>query len=114
MTECSSCAGLFAYKKNRRKRKNKCWKDKLLFILVNEILESKKLELIVIKKTITSKTAYPRKYDFEKYIKKWTVNKYSNETHEQDSNERKIKTSTISRAESGNFYVCNEKLIISR
>ena len=114
LTECSSCAGLFAYKKNRRKRKNKCWKDKLLFILVNEILESKKLELIVNKKTITTKTASPRKDDFEKYIKKWTANKYSNETYEQDSNGRKIKTSTISRAEIENYYVCDEKLIIPR
>ena len=87
LTEFSSCAVNFAVEKIISIIFNNLLadiNDNLTFIFVNEILESEKLEEIVVEKTVTGKTASPRKNRFEKYIRRGTAAMNSAATDEQD------------------------------
>ena len=113
LTESPSCAAEFSTRKyimNLFSGLN----DGLMFIFLNEILESEKLEEIVVEKEITVNTASPRKNQFEKYIEKGTAKKHSVDPYEQDSNGRKLRTDVTGEAESINYFVCHEKFVIPR
>ena len=115
LTEFSSCAELFAKQKiiNNILRNGNI-NNNLEFIFVNEILESKTLEEIVVEKSVTHRTASPRKNQFEKYIRSGTAKMNYDATDEQDSNGMKIRISAPSEAELHNYYVCHEKLVVPR
>ena len=112
MTESSSCAGDFSLNKVVCNKWN--LKDGLLFIFINEILESEKIEEIVVEEKFTPKTDSPRKNQFEKYVIKGTAQKHSVDTYEQDSNGRKLRTFAPSEAEWYNYFVCHEKFVVPR
>ena len=114
LTDISSCAGDYSLKKCLKNVLNPYSKDLLMFIFLNEILESEKIEEIVVEIEIPGKTASPRKHQFEKYVKKGTAKKHSDDTHEQDSNGRKLRTFAPSEAERKNYFVCHEKFVVPR
>ena len=115
LTEFSSCAESFAKQKiiNNILRNGNI-NNNLEFIFVNEILESKTLEEIVVEKSVTHRTASPRKNQFEKYIRSGTAKMNSDATDERDSNGMKIRISAPSEVELHNYYVCHEKLVVPR
>ena len=115
LTEFSSCAGVFSTKQCfMNLLKNSGLNDGLMFIFLNEILESEKIEEIVLEKEITVQTASPRKNQFEKYIEKGTATKHSVETCEQDSNGMKLRTYAPNEAEINNYFVCHENFVVPR
>ena len=118
LTESSICAGKFSA--------NKCWEysvmkqsnsglnDGLMFIFLNEILESEKIKENVVEKLILRKTASPRKNQFEKYVVKGTGKKHTVENYGQDSKGRKLRTFAPSEEELKNYFVCHEKFVKPR
>ena len=76
----------------------------LLNILVNEVLESNKLRV--------GNYQAGRTHQFARYSSGRSVS--SGETHEKDSNGRKIKTSRATLQDESDHYVCNEKFVIPR
>ena len=114
MTESSRCAATFSLCKRIASLSNLDLNDGSKFVFLNEILESEKLEEIVVENYITVKTASTRKHQFEKYVVKGTAKKHSVDTYEQDSNGRKLRTHAPSEAEWNNHFVCHEKFVIPR
>ena len=113
LTEFSSCAESFAREKNIDHIKQKTDKrNELEFIFVNEILESEKLEEIVVEERVIGKTASPRKNQFEKYIRSGTAD--PDATEERDTKGRRIRISEMSEAVLYDYHVCHENLVIPR
>ena len=68
---------------------------------------------MVVNKKITRKSDSPRKKQIEKFIKKGTAKKKFNESYDQDSSGREIKSSASSKVELfEKYYVCHEQLVI--
>ena len=111
LTESSSCAVMYSFFKSLS---NSGLNDKLRFLFLNEILESEKIEEIVIEKVVTDNTANPRKNQFEKYVIRGTAQKHSDDNNEQDSNDRKLRTHAPSAEEWNNYFVCHEKFVVPR
>ena len=92
----------------------------LLNVLVNEVLESNKLKVDIYQRNTT--------HQFARYTTNsigWSNNSTigwnkaitensSDETHEKDSNGRKIKTSRATLRDQADHYVCNENFVIPR
>ena len=114
LTDRSYCAGLFAGVECFFKRSSSGFKDRLLFIFLNEIFESEKIEKIIIDKEANCKTDSPRKHQFEKYVIKGTVKKHAVKTYEKDNNGRKIRCYAPTKAELNNYFVCHEKFVVPR
>ena len=87
--------------------------DVLLNIIVSEVLESNKLKLEVIE-CKKNKGCKPRTHQFEKYIVKGTAEADLDDTYEEDSNERQIRTSREKQQDYWNHYVCHENFVIPR
>ena len=124
LTESASCAGkfslnqwvktYFSLNKGFMNRLNTDSNDRLMFIFLNEILESENIEGIIVEEKVKGKTSSPRKNQFEKYVIKGTAKKHSVEIYEQDSNGRKLRTSAPREAEWNNYFVCHENFVIPR
>ena len=82
-----------------------------LNVLVNEVLESKKLEVV---KCQPNKSYTSRENSFQKFIVKKAPENDSDETHEEDSSGRHIRTSAPKQRDDFNHYVCHEHMLIPR
>ena len=77
----------------------------ILNVLVNEVLESEKLQV--------TRYEVNKTHQFARYHN-GTTETNSREAYEKDSNGRKIKTSPATACDQSNHYVCNEKFVIPR
>ena len=114
MTENSRLAEMYSMHKRYMNLSNSNVKGGFMFIFLNEILQSEKIEKIEVEKHIKGKTASPRKHQFEKYVIKGTAKKHSVETYEQDSNGRKLRTYAPGKAGTNNYFVCHENFVVPR
>ena len=99
---------------NSKKSSYAVKRKELLNVFVNEVLESKKLEVVKCHAKVPHSTYYSRNYQFARYISNKTTEKGSHETHEKDSNGREIKTSRAKIRDEYGHYVCLENLVIPR
>ena len=79
----------------------------LLGVLVNEVLQSKKLKIAKYDSRIS--------YQFAQYIRYGNIpNDYEGEIHEKDSNGNRIRTSREKKRDKNNHFVCDDKYVKPR
>ena len=77
-------------------------------VFVNEVLESEKLKVLEWSDPDSTK------YQFAKYLEMGRMEDLEGETHDEDSEGRRIRNSPATQADDYDHYVCREDLVVPR